>query len=80
MADHLALLENKLDERYLTQLEFIADAGRVTSWDDYNFRAGYLKAIRDVGVMIKEVRAPESVPSEGIPDVLTQQEAEFIDG
>jgi len=69
MPDHLTLLENKLDERYTTLMERISDPAFVTGWDDWNFRAGYLKAIRDIGQMAKDVRAPENVPSEGIPDV-----------
>lgn len=69
MADHLTLLENKLDDLYTPLSLRIADRAFVQSWDDYNYRAGYLTAIRDIGKLIKDVRAPENMPSEGIPDV-----------
>jgi len=71
MSDILTALENKLDERYFERTVKIADARNVASWDDYNFRAGYLEAIRDVGEMIKKVRNPELPDDSGeIPSIL----------
>ena len=60
MADLLTMLENKLDELYTTSSIEIANSACVQSWDDYNHRAGYLRAIRVVGQLIKEVRHPEA--------------------
>jgi hypothetical protein len=73
MADHLTLLENKLDERFLELSGRIQDKRCVADWADWNFRAGYLEAIREVGQMIKDIRAPENVAAEGIPDVFAQE-------
>jgi len=69
MADHLTLLENKLEEQYVHLRDRIGDARFVKDWNDWNFRAGYLEALRDIGQMIKEVRAPDRVAAEGIADV-----------
>lgn len=73
MADHLTLLENKLDELYSTLSARIRDKRCVIDWADWNFRAGYLEAISEIGQLIKDVRAPENAPMEGIPDILSQE-------
>lgn len=73
MADQLTLLENELDETYTRAMQAIADSQAVTSWDDYNHRAGYLRAIRNVGEMIKRIRNPELPIETGeIPDILQE--------
>lgn len=71
MADQLTMLENRLDDLYTVSATYIADSTVVVNWDDYNHRAGFLKAIRKVGEMIKEVRNPETPQETGeIPSVL----------
>jgi len=62
MADLLTMLEVKLDELYTARLDYISRANFVVSWEDYNYRAGYLEAIRNVGVIIKDIRSPQPVP------------------
>lgn len=80
MADHLTLLENKLDELYSTLSARIRDKRCVIDWSDWNFRAGYLEAISDIGQLIKDIRAPENVMAEGIPDILAKEEGEQSNG
>lgn len=76
MADQLTLLENKLDERYANRRAMVVDATCVLDWPDYMFRVGYLQAIRDVGLMIKEVRNPELPVETGeIPSILEKLNA-----
>lgn len=73
MADPLTQLENKLDELYTKCLAQIGDSSIVHSWDDYNHRAGYLRAIRNVGELVKEVRNPEKPEETGeIPSILEE--------
>lgn len=73
--DQLTLLENKLEEKFNLAVARIADSGFVVSWDDYQHRAGYIKALRDIGQIIKEVRNPETAQGEGgIPSILDQVE------
>ena len=74
MMDHLGLLESKLDKTYEELASRIADVRFVKDWEDWNFRAGYLQAMRDVGGMIKEVRSPEAFGEGGIPDILTEEQ------
>lgn len=74
MVDILTRLEDKLEKRYDERKEHISRAHLVLSWDDYNFRAGYLEAIRDVGLMIKEVRNPELSAETGeIPSIVEEE-------
>lgn len=73
MADQLTLFENELDAHYTNCLNCIGDSSIVSSWDDYNHRAGYLRAIRDVGLLIKKVRNPEAPVETGeIPSILDE--------
>ncbi len=73
MADHLTLLEIELDQLYSDRRELIATATFVPSWDDYNFRAGYLQAIREIGAAIKKIRNPETANETGeIPSVMEE--------
>lgn len=76
MGDILTLLEDKLDEAFRDRTAKISDARFVVSWDDYNFRAGYLDAIRDIGEMIKKIRSPETAVEETgeIPSILVRTE------
>lgn len=73
MPDQLTMLENKLDAAYTNSLDVIAQRYGVTDWADYHFRIGYLRAIRDLGKMIKEVRNPELAQDTGeIPSILEE--------
>lgn len=71
MADQLTQLENEMDAIYSRCLRDIADSTVVQNWDDYNHRAGYLRAIRNIGELIKQVRHPEIPVETGeIPSIL----------
>lgn len=73
MSDHLTLLENEIEELYNKRRDAIATAGYVLSWDDYNYRSGYLQAIREIGAMAKNIRNPETTKETGeIPDILME--------
>ena len=73
MADVLTNLENKLDDLYKERLNQLSFGGNVPSWDDYNYRIGYLAAIRETGHLIKQVRNPELPENSGeIPSILDE--------
>lgn len=73
MADQLTQLENEMDEAYSLALKHIGDRQIVMSWEDYNHRAGYLRAFRNIGEMIKRIRNPELPVETGeIPDILQE--------
>lgn len=72
--DILKKLEDKMEERYDERRDILIDFGTVVDWADANYRAGYLKAIRDVGQMIREVRNPQLAQETGeILDILTNE-------
>ena len=74
MADHLTQLEDAMDDIYVKSLRDIGDSQVVTNWDDYNHRAGYLRAIRNIGELIQRIRNPELPVETGeIPDILQQE-------
>lgn len=79
MADLLTQLEDKLDARYKELSDRIGNPRFVKDWDDWNFRAGYLEAVRDLGNMIKEMRVPVT-GEEGIANVMPAPEEEIVDG
>lgn len=73
MADILTRLEDKMDERYAERRDVLAEFSTIVDWPDACYRAGYLKAMRDVGLMIREIRNPELPHESGeIPDILNQ--------
>lgn len=72
MADHLTLLENKLEERFNKERDALTFRHVTSDWSDYNYRIGYLQAIRDVGRTIKEVRSPELEETGEIFDILAE--------
>lgn len=75
MSDILSRLEAMMEERYVERRDQLTEFSNVRDWPDACYRAGYLKAIRDVGKMIKYVRNPVLQQESGeIPDILTQQE------
>lgn len=72
--DILTRLEEKLDDTYKLHLERLSQGSLVPTWDDYNYRIGYLQCIRDIGILIKAIRNPELPPETGeIPSIISEE-------
>ena len=70
--DILTKLEDKMEERYNERRDILTTMETVVDWADAQYRAGYLKAIRDVGQMIREIRNPQLTQETGeIPDIFS---------
>ena len=75
MGDILTKLEDLMDERYVERRDTLVELSGVEDWADANYRAGYLKAFRDIGLFIRRVRSPELQQETGeIPDIFTEGE------
>ena len=70
MSDILSRLEDEMEVLFDDRRDQISRARQVTDWADYQYRAGFLDAIREVGRMLKKIRNPAAGDETGeIPGI-----------